>query len=121
MPIQVDEHRNFVYTFNYVQNIDHLVKRLFPHYWIRFAYGQQRQFVQTFHSADKEHSTADLLTAREKQVLLLIAEDMETKAIAEQLRISMNTVGNHRSNMIEKLGARDTTALVQLAKMSGMI
>jgi len=121
MPIQVDAERNFVYTFNYVQNVDHLVKRLFPHYWIRFEYGQERQFVQSFHSADKAYSTNDLLTAREKQILLLIAEDMETRTIAQSLGISGNTVGNHRSNMIDKLGARDTTALVQLAKMAGMI
>jgi DNA-binding NarL/FixJ family response regulator len=40
---------------------------------------------------------------------------------AEKLFISVKTVGNHRSNMIERLGARDTTALVQLAKMMGMI
>lgn len=121
MPIQVDEHRNFVYTLNYVQNIHHLVKKNFPYYWIRFTYGQQKQFVQTFHSNDKLHAKHDLLSAREKEILLLIAEDMETKEIAQRLFISVNTVGNHRSNMIDRLGARDTTALLQLAKMTGMI
>jgi DNA-binding NarL/FixJ family response regulator len=42
---------------------------------------------------------------------------METKEIAETLFISLNTVDNHRSNMILQTGARDTTALVQLCKM----
>lgn len=121
MPIQVDEQRNFNYTLNFVQNIHHLIKKDFPYYWIRFVYGQQQQFVQTFHSADKNFSHSDLLSPREKEVLKLIAEDADTKEIAAQLFISTNTVGNHRSNMIEKLGARDTTALVQLAKMTGMI
>jgi DNA-binding CsgD family transcriptional regulator len=121
MPIQVDEQRNFKYTLNYVQNIHHLIKKDFPYYWIRFAYGQQQQYVQTFHSNDKLYSKHDLLSAREKEVLLLIAEDLDTKEIAQKLFISVNTVGNHRSNMIERLGARDTTALVQLAKMTGMI
>ncbi|MBL0053025.1 MAG: hypothetical protein IPP29_16700 [Bacteroidetes bacterium] len=54
-------------------------------------------------------------------MLKLIAADTDTKEIAKQLFISTATVGNHRSNMIEKIGARDTTALVQLAKMTGMI
>ncbi len=121
MPIQVDEQRNFKYTLNYVQNIHHLIKKDFPYYWIRFAYGQQKQFVQTFHSNDKMYSKHDLLSVREKEILTLIASDIDTKEIAKQLFISPNTVGNHRSNMIERLGARDTTALVQLAKMTEMI
>ncbi len=121
MPIQIDEQRNFKYTLNYVQNIHHLIKKDFPFYWIRFSYGQQRQFVQTFHSADKLFCKHDLLSAREKEILKMIAADIDSKEIAKQLFISLNTVGNHRSNMIEKLGARDTTALVQLAKMAGMI
>lgn len=121
MPIQVDDQRNFKYTLNYVQNIDHLIKKDFPYYWIRFAYGQDQQFVQTFHSDDKLFSKHDLLSTREKEILKMIAADIDSKEIAKQLFISPNTVGNHRSNMIEKLGARDTTALVQLAKMTGMI
>ena len=121
MPIQVDENRNFKYTLNYVQNIHHLMKKEFAHYWIRFSYGNAKQNVQTFHSMDKLYSKNDLLSAREKEILKLIAADTDTKEIARQLFISTATVGNHRSNMIEKIGARDTTALVQLAKMTGMI
>lgn len=121
IPIQIDELRNFNYTLNYVQNINHLIKKDFPYYWIRFAYGQHKQFVQTFHSSDKVYSKNDLLSNREKEILMLIAEDMDTKEIAQKLFISINTVGNHRSNMIERLGVRDTTALVQIAKMTSMI
>ncbi len=121
VPIQLDEDRNFKYTLNYIQNINHLIKKDYPFYWIRLSYGEQNEFVKTFHSEEKEYSNHDLLTVREKEVLQLISEDLDTKEIANRLSISTNTVGNHRSNMIEKLGARDTTALVQLAKMTGMI
>jgi DNA-binding CsgD family transcriptional regulator len=121
VPIQVDEERNFKYTLNYIQNINHLIKKDFSFYWIRLSYGEQNEFVQTYHSETKESSKNDLLSVREKEVLLLISEDLDTKEIAQKLFISVNTVGNHRSNMIERLGARDTTALVQLAKMVGMI
>jgi DNA-binding CsgD family transcriptional regulator len=77
--------------------------------------------VRTFHSENKLHSNKDLLSAREKEILKLIANDCDTREIARRLSISTITVGNHRSNMIARLGARDTTALVQLAKMANII
>lgn len=120
-PIHYNEKRNFNYTFNYVQNINHLIKKDFRDYWIRITYGESNEYVHTFHSKDNVHSKKDLLSQREIELLKLIASDMDTKEIAEKLFISINTVGNHRSKMVEKLGARDTTALLQLAKMVGMI
>ncbi len=121
MPIHYDAKRNFTFTFNYVQNVHHLFKKEFPYYWIRIAYGVNKEFVHTLHSADKKYSSKDLLSLREKEILKLIAADFDTKEIAEKLFISPTTVGHHRSNMIERMGARDTTALLQLAKMSELI
>jgi DNA-binding CsgD family transcriptional regulator len=121
LPIHYNADRKFSYTFNYVQNINHLLKKDFRHYWIRISHGENSEHVHTFHSQDKLHSTKDLLSPREKEILKLVADDYDTKEIAERLFISPATVGNHRSNMIEKMGARDTTALVQLAKMTEII
>lgn len=121
LPIHYNAGRKFSYTFNYVQNINHLLKKDFRHYWMRISHGEDSEFVHTFHSADKLSSSKDLLSAREKEILKLVAEDYDTKEIAKHLFISTATVGNHRSNMIERMGARDTTALVQLAKMADMI
>jgi DNA-binding NarL/FixJ family response regulator len=121
MPIHYDAQRNFTFTFNYVQNVHHLFKKDFPYYWIRISYGANKEFVHILHSADNKSVSKDLLSQREKEILKLIAADFDTKEIAEQLFISAATVGHHRSNMIERLGARDTTALVQLAKMMEMI
>jgi DNA-binding CsgD family transcriptional regulator len=121
MPIHYDAQRNFTFTFNYVQNVHHLFKKEYPYYWIRIAYGANKEFVHTLHSADKKRGAKDLLSQREKEILQLIAADFETKEIAEKLFISTATVGHHRSNMIERMGARDTTALLQLAKMAEII
>ena len=121
MPIHYDDQRNFTFTFNYVQNVHHLFKKDFSHYWIRITYGANKEFVHAMHSGEKNKASKDLLSKREKEILKLIALDLDTKEIAERLFISSATVGNHRSNMIERIGARDTTALVQLAKMSEMI
>jgi DNA-binding CsgD family transcriptional regulator len=116
VPFQYDVHRDFSFTFNYVQNVSHLIKKNFNNYWIRMTYGQSNEFVRTFHSVTG-YSKRDLLSHQETKILSLIAQDISTKEISDQLSISPNTVGNHRSNMIDRLGARDTTALVQLAKM----
>ncbi len=121
LPIHYNVDRKFSYTFNFVQNINHLLKKDFRHYWIRISHGENNEYVHTFHSQDKVESTKDILSAREKEILKLIADDYDTKEIATRLFITTATVGNHRGNMIEKLGARDSTALVQLAKMTGII
>ena len=57
LPIHYDAKRNFSFTFNYVQNIHHLLKKDFPHYWIRIACGANKEFVHTLHSADKKVHT----------------------------------------------------------------
>lgn len=121
LPIHYNANRQFSYTFNYVQNIHHLLKKDFRHYWIRISHGENGEYVHSFHSENKLYSNKDLLSTREKEILKLIADNCESKEIAKRLFISTATVGNHRSNMIERLGARDTTALVQLAKMTDMI
>jgi DNA-binding CsgD family transcriptional regulator len=120
-PIHYDSNRKFSYTFNYVQNINHLLKKDFRYYWIRISYGENNEHVHTFHSQEKTYSNKDLLSLREKEILKLVADECDTKEIGERLFISTATVGNHRSNMIERMGARDTTALVQLAKMANII
>ncbi len=122
VPIHYGADRSFTFTFNYVQNVHHLLKPSFRDYWIRIAYGAGRDLVLTLHSSDvKETAARDVLSGREKEILSLISAGHETKDIADRLDISVNTVGNHRSNMVQRLGARDTTALVQLAKMAGLI
>jgi DNA-binding CsgD family transcriptional regulator len=46
---------------------------------------------------------------------------MESKEIADVLDISSHTVNNHRRNMITRTGARDTTALIHICKMIGIL
>jgi len=54
------------------------------------------------------------LTAREKDILSLIALGIGTKQIAERLKISRSTVANHRKNMLAKTGAKTSAELVYL-------
>jgi DNA-binding NarL/FixJ family response regulator len=63
----------------------------------------------------------DVLTARELEVLKLIAEANTSKEIAEQLVISIKTVERHRQNILEKLGMRDRVELTRYAIRRGLI
>jgi DNA-binding NarL/FixJ family response regulator len=55
------------------------------------------------------------LTAAERRVLKLIAEDLTSKEIAEQLGISAHTVENHRAKICERLNLRGSHSLLKFA------
>jgi DNA-binding NarL/FixJ family response regulator len=54
-------------------------------------------------AAEKEQLPAPVLTARELEVLKLVARGMSNRDVADQLFISENTVKNHVRNILEKL------------------
>jgi DNA-binding NarL/FixJ family response regulator len=62
-----------------------------------------------------------VLTAREEEVLKLVAEGHSSKEIAEALFISPKTVERHRANMLHKLGLRDRLDLTRYAIRAGLI
>jgi two-component system response regulator NreC len=61
------------------------------------------------------------LTDRQKQLLILIAEDLTAKQIAKRLKISPKTVEFHRDALKSKLGVRGTAGLVRYAIREGII
>jgi two-component system, NarL family, response regulator NreC len=65
--------------------------------------------------------TYDLLTARERELLQLIAELKSTKEIAEILGLSPHTVDTHRGNLMEKLGVHSAPELILYAVRKGVI
>jgi DNA-binding NarL/FixJ family response regulator len=62
-----------------------------------------------------------VLTAREEEVVKLIAEGHSSKEIAATLVISHKTVERHRANILAKLGMRDRTELTRYAIRAGLI
>lgn len=55
------------------------------------------------------------LSAREFEVLCLIAAGKPPRAIAAELNVSVRTVGTHRTRLLEKMGLKNNAQLVQYA------
>ncbi|MCJ7468592.1 MAG: response regulator transcription factor [Maribacter sp.] len=68
-----------------------------------------------------EGSKIPILTRREKEVLLLIAEGMTNNEIATKLFISTTTVDTHRKNLLAKFEAKNTATLIRMATQHAFI
>jgi len=70
---------------------------------------------------NKTDIAADHLSARERQVLQLIAEGKSTKECAVTLNISVKTAETYRTRIMQKLEIHETASLVRYAIRSGMV
>lgn len=71
--------------------------------------------------AHEQEDELHRLTAREKQVLQLIAQGRSNKEIAALLELSVNTVSVHRANLMEKMNIHRTAELVLFAIRKGLV
>jgi two-component system, NarL family, response regulator NreC len=69
----------------------------------------------------KSEKLRDPLTARERQVLQLIAEGKSTKDVASLLGISVKTAESHRTRLMQKLDIHETASLVLYAVRRGIV
>ena len=79
------------------------------------------EVMDTVTSTGEEQTEAVELTPREKDVLILIAEGLTTRQIAERLFIAEPTVKTHRRNLLQKLDVPNSHYLVRYAIRHGMI
>lgn len=77
--------------------------------------------VEEILSAAAGATDKPVLTRRELEVLTLIAEGLTNSEIADKLFVSTLTVDTHRKNLLVKLGARNSAALVRIALERGLI
>lgn len=61
------------------------------------------------------------LTARQREVLQLIAEGCSTKEIARKLDLSVKTVDSHRTELMRRLDIHDVAGLVRYAIRRGVV
>ncbi|HEV2776240.1 MAG TPA: response regulator transcription factor [Solirubrobacteraceae bacterium] len=69
----------------------------------------------------REATMSDPLSARESEVVKLIAEGLTSREIGAVLSISDKTVERHRANVLEKLGLKDRVALTRYAIRRGLV
>lgn len=103
-----------------------LIAALFAGLGIWLGLTLTRKKVQVIQQAPPfvvdEHRQAQLsITARELEILGLIAAGLSNREIAERLFVSENTVKTHSSRLFDKLGARRRTQAVQLGKEARLI
>ena len=65
--------------------------------------------------------TIEHLTAREREIIQLIAESKSHQEIADKLHISVRTVDTHHNNILKKLSLHDTVSLVTFAIKNGLV
>ena len=61
------------------------------------------------------------LSEREKQILVLLCEELSNREIGERLSLSEHTIRNHKANIMEKLGIDNIVGLVRFAFESGLM
>lgn len=86
-----------------------------------FSPAVSRQVVEGYVQRVGGESAADVLTARQREVLRLVAGGKSTKEIAYDLNLSVKTVETHRAQIMERLGIRDVAGLVRYALRTGLI
>ena len=78
-------------------------------------------FLRTGKAPAVAGAELDRLTARQREILQLIAEGHATRDIAARLRLSVKTVESHRSQLMDRLDIHDVPGLVRFAIRAGLI
>lgn len=71
-------------------------------------------------SPDGDASAFSILTAREREVLQLLAEGLSTKNVAARLHVSVKTIETHRQHIMEKLNTHSIADLIKYAVREGL-
>lgn len=69
----------------------------------------------------KKVDFSDLLTEREKQIVIRFSKGLNAEHIAEELNLSPHTIKTHRRNILQKSGCSNTTELVAQCLTTGVI
>lgn len=110
-PYLIDSAGNFAMDLHIIMKL-HTQPKTIGYDW-NYSY-QKEDGVRIFVSKNSPSSRAVALTKKEKEIVQMILEGMESKEIADELNISVNTVGTHRKNILKKLKARNVGEMVKI-------
>jgi len=72
-------------------------------------------------SFDNARALVHSLTARQREVLELIAREMNTKQMAAHLHLSVKTIETHRAGIMTRTNIRSIARLTLLAVRAGLV
>ena len=81
---------------------------------IQRAIAKHQQLFKSLGEHERIRGLLDLLTPREREVLDLMAQGKQNKAIAQVLNVSPRTIEIHRSRVMEKMNAHSVAELVRM-------
>ncbi|MCZ0925870.1 response regulator transcription factor [Halomonas janggokensis] len=86
-----------------------------------FTSMEPMQFVEASSVVGKSAIHDNPLTSRQSEVLELVAKGFRSKAIADQLNVSIKTIETHRADIMRRLGVRHMAGLVHEAIKLGLL
>lgn len=89
-------------------------------------YDNPQQVAKKLNSAIEQsqtnpYSDSHELSEREREVLILVAQGMANKEIADRLNISVHTVMSHRKNITHKTGVKSVAGLTVYALLNNLL
>jgi DNA-binding CsgD family transcriptional regulator len=84
-------------------------------------YDQELGFVTMNNPQPTPESKPDRVSERELEILKLLMQGYSSKKIADELHISVNTVRNHRQNLLEKTKTKNIAELITFALSNSLI
>ncbi|MBN1414927.1 MAG: response regulator transcription factor [Bacteroidales bacterium] len=80
-----------------------------------------KSYINKIQKPGADTSGLQRISAREREIITLLSEGLSFKEVGEKLCISPRTVENHKTNILEKLGLKNTIELVKFAIKQGII
>lgn len=75
----------------------------------------------TTNTTSDDNTSQNILSKREHEIFMLLAQGKKNREIGKQLCISTRTVDTHRSNILKKLQAKSNAELVRMAISEGLL
>ena len=116
--LEVDESNKPALVLNFTYHVEY-IKR--PGSVEGMVVYNNDTFLFDYNALTRRIEPAKSFSTQEMNILQLLGKGFDTKAIAEKLFISPNTVDTHRRNLIKKANCMDTTGVVAFARMTGLL
>ncbi len=120
--LTTDEYGGFAHSLNIHTNIHHLTDtNSFKATVMSMNDEQPSFFTIDVLKSEEQHCSINLFTKREKEIISLLARGFSTEDIAAALYLSVNTIGTHRKNILNKAVCKNTTELIVKCIKEGLL